>query len=77
MRSKKIAFTDTELEALGHFDLVVSDYETELILTAWWHFRHRQALRKAISAGEKNKRALIKKAKARTKENMKNRKVEK
>ena len=73
MRSKKILFTDMELEALGHFDLVVSDYETELTLTAWWHIRYRWALRKAISAGKKNKKVLMKKAKARTKETMKNR----
>lgn len=77
MRSKKIVFTDMELEALERFDLVVSDYETELTLIAWWHIRYRQALRKAISVGKRNKKVLIKKAKARTKETMKNRKVEK
>ena len=80
MRSKKIVFTDMELEALERFDLLVIDgYETELTLTAWWHIRYRWALRKAISVGKRNKKALIKKAKARTKETMKNknRKVEK
>ena len=75
--SKKIVFSNGELEALEHLDLVVSDYETELMLTAWWRFRYRKVLRKAIRFETKNKKAIIKKAKARTKESMKGRKVEK